>query len=501
MSLTQKLALCLALILASSFIGGCSPTEDDFDPDTVATIGAIDAFGSIVVAGILWDDLASANFTINGQPGAEIDLHLGMTVQVEGKIANNGSTLGAHDVIYDPSLIGPVASESGSGDSKTLTIHGASVEIDRFTAYHGTTFDTLSVGRIYEVSGHVDDAGVLIASFVRDLGVEELGVSPVIIRGIVTDLDVAGAGLFLIGNVTIDYSQALIEGIEVLEDGAVVAIRGNLGAISDEVIATEVGPAIVYPGDAAYFYLDGTLTLDGSQWGIAGFPVDFIASTFYDPVDGVYGEGTRVWICGYYRNGKATVGWLRLEEPNTFVHAAVATASDVNPLGDLNFPPWVDLLPVDVPGDRLTVGNLVDFDTMMIDSRDGLDPFTIDDIAAGDHLRISAVGLGPASLYPDLTRILRLERVLSVGSVFLTGKVNDDVFYYGIGDDWFRLQGTQIFTDGFTNFSDSGGSITALEFYTYLTGGLLEGKTVSVTDLTDGDETTIDFADTVQIID
>jgi len=502
MSPISKFLLFFSVLITCAFLCGCSPSEDDFDPDTVATVGAIDAFGSVVVAGILWDNLDSANFSIKGQPGAEIDLQIGMTVQVEGRVSSNGSSLIAADVIYDPTLIGPVSSEAGAGDIKTLTIHGAAVEIDRFTAYDGTTFDILAVGRIYEVSGHIDEAGTVVASFVRDLGPEILGVSPVVIRGIVSDLDVGGAGVgfFSIGNITIDYSQALLEGIQALIDGVEVTVRGNLGATSDEVTATNISPAIVYPGEAAYFYLDGTLILDNNQWRIAGFPVDFPANTFYDPFDGVFSVGTRVWVCGYYRSGKVKAGWLRLLEPNVFVHAEVAATGDIYPSSF----PRVEMLPVNVPGKvppRVTMKNFVDFDTLLIDSRDGLDPFTLDDIAAGDHLLISAVGLAPGSIDPQGTRILRLERVLSVGSVFLTGEIYLP-FFFGPGNDSFRVQGTKVFTDAFTSFTDSGGSsMTEFEFYLGLSSGQSLGKSVAVLDLADGDDSTIDVADSVQLLD
>ncbi|HEB98347.1 MAG TPA: hypothetical protein ENJ05_02450, partial [Thiotrichales bacterium] len=84
-------ALTAAIALGLTACGGGSSTTSSLDGSTASVTGVITGFGSIFVNGVEYET-NGANITIDGQPGTEDDLRVGMVVTLEGSASGNSGT-------------------------------------------------------------------------------------------------------------------------------------------------------------------------------------------------------------------------------------------------------------------------------------------------------------------------------------------------------------------------------------------------------------------------
>ncbi|KHD05986.1 hypothetical protein PN36_23515 [Candidatus Thiomargarita nelsonii] len=192
--------------------------------------GPISAFGSIFVNGIEFDT-DDTIIIVNGQETTESELKIGMVVQVEGTIVPDSNTGNASRISFNENVKGPIQEI----DNNTLIILGQTVTVDRLTVFDGIIELTeLKVGDVVNVSGLVDADGTIHATLI----VRESSTAEFEVVGQVEQLDLAKQ-TFVIGSLTIDYSQVLILEVtgSVLNNGLMVEVQGQFaGAFPDDVL-------------------------------------------------------------------------------------------------------------------------------------------------------------------------------------------------------------------------------------------------------------------------
>ena len=101
--------------------------------------GSVSGFGSVFVNGVEFET-DSATFDVDGVPGTQDDLAIGMVVRVNGTIDDDGIHGTASSISFDEELQGPVTGPivyDADGITGTFTVLGVKVIIDSGI----TTFD------------------------------------------------------------------------------------------------------------------------------------------------------------------------------------------------------------------------------------------------------------------------------------------------------------------------------------------------------------------------
>jgi hypothetical protein len=213
------------------------------------------------------------------------NLEVGMVVTVYGTDSDNPA---AERVTYNDNVEGPVESiPVDTATYKEIMVLGQTVIVNVVTVLKGTTFDTLAVDDVVEVSGFVDDTGAIWATFLEKTDGVVFEVT-----GFVENLD-AVQETFEINNITVDYSSAdtsALPGGEPVE-GLFVEVDGTLTS-TDELLATEI-----QPGDELDVEDSDEIEIEGFVTDAGSAPAEFIvgnqvvqtdASTVY--VDGNQGD-------------------------------------------------------------------------------------------------------------------------------------------------------------------------------------------------------------------
>jgi hypothetical protein len=123
--------------------------------------GRVSGFGSVIVNGVRFEDNAAR---ITDDDGAQISagaLRLGMVVSVQGGAVTAGSgdilpSASASAIVVENQIKGPVESKTAPD---TLVVFGQTVKVNTGDGVRGTSFASIAVGDILEVSGFADAAG------------------------------------------------------------------------------------------------------------------------------------------------------------------------------------------------------------------------------------------------------------------------------------------------------------------------------------------------------
>ncbi len=234
-------ATAIALAGATLLAAGCGSSSSDSDDPTrnsVVSRGTITGFGSIFVNGRKFET-GGASISIDDAAGDESGLRLGMIVTVRGISDDGGRSWHAQRIDYDNELKGPIASitpDPTDPTRKTLVILGQSVIVDANTIFDddgGLSFDTLAVGDVLEVSGHVT-ATELVATHVELQDNDD----EIEIRGRIENLT---ATSFTIKGFTVNYdSTTELDDIAALAEGMLVEVEGRLNGSGDVLLADEI---------------------------------------------------------------------------------------------------------------------------------------------------------------------------------------------------------------------------------------------------------------------
>jgi len=236
----------LAIVLCSSLLVSCGDIITAGIGGTGITSGEITGFGSIFVNGVEFNT-ANSQFEVDGEIFAtqseaiQAGLAVGMVARIEGFTDASGVTGTATLVVYDDEIEGPVTNLTTLPNSqKSFDIFNQTVIIDEFsTFYEDTTFITLALNDMVEVSGFPAPNSEIFATFLEKKGVLVLGFSEVELTGTISNYN-PGINSFNLGSVIIDFSIATIEvpgGI--LYNGLEVEVEG-IYQIDGSILADEI---------------------------------------------------------------------------------------------------------------------------------------------------------------------------------------------------------------------------------------------------------------------
>jgi hypothetical protein len=218
-----------SLQLANGGIGG-----------TGIAAGPITGFGSIFVNGIEYD-IDTAKLTRNGHPATgQNEYRIGEYVTVKGTINADGVTGTASEVAFTNELEGTVT--AATQDGIHIDIMGQVIRVNALTVFHGfTQLAELSADNVVEVSGVRGGQDVLLAASItlKQLRYEPGTVAEV--KGFVRQLDAVNK-TFQIGNLTVDYAQALQKdfGTTALANGEYVEAKTRQALQGNRLLAYEI---------------------------------------------------------------------------------------------------------------------------------------------------------------------------------------------------------------------------------------------------------------------
>lgn len=260
--------------------------------------GPITGFGSVIVAGVTWDD---ASATVLDDDGAAVvrdgnELRLGMTVQIEG---SDGDAPTARTIRLDRAIVGPVASVDAAG--RVLAVLGQNVRVDA-----GTLFDdTLPNGMASLQPGDM----VVVYALPEASGgghlatrIEPAAANAVLrLRGVVSDLD-AAAETLRIGTLVLDFGDASNVPAG-LADGMLVRVTVRAGT-NGRWSVISFGRLDTPPDEGARVQVEGLVSgyTGIDRFVVGGLTVDARLATVR-PVGAVLANGVRVEVRGQMAGG------------------------------------------------------------------------------------------------------------------------------------------------------------------------------------------------------
>jgi hypothetical protein len=439
--------------------------------------GGVSGFGSVFVNGIEWFT-ESAEITLDGVPGTEGDLRIGMIVDLDGDPLS-ATTATASTVRFDDDIQGGVdAIVQSNSTTKQVAVFGQTVVLrDGSTVFDDSDpsfgFDSVALDDVLEVSGHRDGAGTIEATWVRRLGVVAFGSTAVEVEGVVAAL-VPGTS-FILGSVGVLTDPGTdLSGLEDdLENGAAVEVEGVLLA-AGLIYAQSVSDLDQPPTEIERFSLEGLVSdfVSISDFRVAGQRVNAGKATFTPADPSFLADGVLVDVEGPILGGVLAAHEVELEAPEVSVEAELVSAGDVNPSAGT-----VILLGIEV---QLEAG------ADLSDDRDGLPAFGLGDLAAGDFLVVEGhKDLGGVVVAKSLVR-------QGAGDVLVRGAVTA----FDAAAREVEICGVVVPVDGSTELADAAGDFPSeAAFFAALELGL----EATAKDLEDGDETAIDVADSVEL--
>jgi hypothetical protein len=272
--------------------------------------GPITGFGSIIVAGVRFDDSSARVEDADGSGRSRDDLRLGMRVEVEsGAIADDGSggrAATATRVRFASDLIGPVTAADPQG--LQLGVIGQTVRVTAATVVDGAPGGaaSLAVGDIVEVHGFPS-----VDSYVATR-IERRSVAPTAfrVRGLVRDLTAAPPTL-RIGSQSFDLAATGVPAG--LANGQLVRLTVGTAQVSGRWPVTAVAVEARRIDDRDDAEVEGLITSFTSvqRFAVNGAVVDASAATFPRGSAGVV-LGARVKVRGRSAGGELIAATVEL---------------------------------------------------------------------------------------------------------------------------------------------------------------------------------------------
>lgn len=418
-------------------------------------IGDIDGFGSIILNGLELET-DSAVFYIEGDSdGSQADLREGYYVIVAGDVGG----LIAEAVVYRANLKGPMSADPVAVDPLAgeyeFTVLGQTVRTSASTRFDGVIAENIVQGNLLEISGPIDAAGRVLATYVE----LESSLSEYKAIGAITDLD-STAMTFNLAGLLVDYGSASLSEFEgdPLSDGQFVEIRLETtsfpaaGAV--EVTEVELLPRPQVQ-EGAEIEIEGLIDSFNSatDFTVGGFPVTTDGSTTYED-----GTATQLGLN------------VKVEVEGVVNSAGVIVADEVEI--EVKNPIRVEgaVTGVDVTANTVTAMGItfqISAGTELEDDRDGEEPFSLNQLMAGDFVEIRGYLNGETVVAVELER----EEDPDAGefNTLLRGPLTD--FSESAGT--VEIQGvTVVELDGLTDYEDEDEeSISRTAFFNLLESG------------------------------
>jgi len=324
---TLRLLLACLLALFAPACGGGGGGGSDYSADgggiggsgrtvTSVAIGTVTGHGSIIVNGVTFDTTESKIIVEGmhagtGDQAARNLVPVGreVVVQADDTDLDSGTAL---QVETFHRVLGPLQDiqiiDEGHG---ILFVMGQAVYIYPDTRWDGITMGGLAFDMVLEVSGPMDDAGIVHAGYIRLAAPRVEPTTPVAVKGRIRNLD-AQQKVFRINDLIIDFGDAQAPP-EALLENRTVSVRGHLrqetlvaGTVElFEIESFEALPDLslegfIVPSDGAY------------QWTMGPYQLHFDQHTRYDGLDPEdVAPGVRLLVRGRLQNQVLLVELVR----------------------------------------------------------------------------------------------------------------------------------------------------------------------------------------------
>jgi hypothetical protein len=296
--------------------GAAPPAPPSGSGNRAFTEGAITGFGSVIVAGVRFDDSSAAVVDDDGVRHGSDDLKLGMSVSIDSSIPSNGSAT-ATMIHFGSEIVGPVTAVDAAGASFTLI--GQTVDVTSATVFDDSLaggMQVIAVGQVLEVYATYDAAtGRYVATRIEDKN----NADEYRVRGIVQALD-ATARTFRIGDALISYASASRVPAG-LANGQWVRARLRTVPVAGAWVADRVDGGRRGADDDGNFddfdeaEVQGTIDSFTSitQFSVNGMPVDASNASFPEGQAGI-AVGALVEVEGAVRDGVLIATKVKLED-------------------------------------------------------------------------------------------------------------------------------------------------------------------------------------------
>lgn len=186
-------AVGVTLLLAVSGCGGGVETGGTGPTGSSFVEGPVGGFGSVIVAGIRFDDSSARVEDADGTLRNRSELRLGMRVEIDaGRVVDDsdgGRSASANRVRIVAELLAPVTLIDPSG--LFIEVLGQVVRVNAATVIDGVVggLNGLAVGNLVEVHGFVDPAPVIDRYVATRIERRSVAAAAYRVRGLVRDLD------------------------------------------------------------------------------------------------------------------------------------------------------------------------------------------------------------------------------------------------------------------------------------------------------------------------
>ncbi len=480
----RQLKTWLLTLLATLTIAGCGESiilAEGGIGGTGISSGQVSGFGSVFVNGVKFDT-REAQIVIDGQAATEEALQVGMTVVVYGNIDADNPNRGSASKIEFAYLLRGTVEESNPA-SGIITAAGQTIHTNELTVFAGITRKTLAVGDTIAVSGVLNAANDIVASYIAleyepmfkpapGVGGGEANTqyanraeAETTLSGIISKLDPRNQ-TFVVGNQIVSYANTGLSAGD-LTEGSLVQLTGSFSEGQLQASSIErIEPR--FKGNEG-----DTLTLTGYV-GTTATETQFeiMANPVYINADTVFANGSlrelkadsRIRVSATFNAGGQLVA-----DNIRFLHPATIRISAA-----------VD----GINGDHLTLAGIEvsgNSATLMLDNRDQYRAFSLSDIGVGDLLTVYG------RQTPDGIQLTRLERLPSLSSTVIQGPLgftaNAQAFdLLGINIDTTAIDASSGFTDAAGNAIDRKAFYSAIQAGDILyASGTLNGTTLNAT--------------------
>jgi hypothetical protein len=313
-----RLLLASLLALFAPACGGGGGGGSDYSADgggiggsgrtvTSVAIGTVSGHGSIIVNGVTFDTsesriIVEGTHAGTGDQAARSLVPVGREVVVQADDTDLGTGT-ALQVETFHRVLGPLQDIQIIDERHgILFVMGQAVYIYPDTRWDGVTMGGLAFDMVLEVSGPVDDAGIVHAGYIGLAAPRVEPATPVAVKGRIRDLDTQQK-MFRINDLIIDFGDAQAPP-EALLENRMVSVRGHL--LQETLVAGTVDLFEIESFDALPdLSLEGFIVpSDGAyQWAMGPYQLQFDQHTRYDGLDPEdVAPGVRLLVRGSLQN-------------------------------------------------------------------------------------------------------------------------------------------------------------------------------------------------------
>ena len=306
---TLAAGFCVCTSLSCSGGGGGGTGLPSATTTPSVSFGVITGFGSVKLVGKEYET-QNTSFVIDGHPGSQNDLKVGMVVTVNGSLSSSGTRTAA-TITQEDVVEGAIQAIPSTNDR--IVVLGQTVLIDNGTLFDnnipGQNISGLVPGDLVEVNGFVKGKGLIIATLIE----KKNPPAACEVQGIIENNN-SGAQTFTIGGLTVSYSSAVFNDMPSTGGNAwndiLVDVKGSpCTQASQPFIATKVEPKQIDVANADEIEAESTITQfnSASSFAVNGVPVVTNSSTVFESGDASdLALGVEVEVEGSLTNGVVT---------------------------------------------------------------------------------------------------------------------------------------------------------------------------------------------------